>query len=432
MPRVTESTSLLINESKERHAEPKPAAKAPRLRSLDIFRGLTMVGMILVDNQGDWSNVWWPLDESPWIGLHPADCIFPTFCFLMGVSMTFALPSRIAPSPSVPNAWHFVKVIRRSILLFLIGLFFNIQATNFHQRFRVMGVLQRLGIVYLVTSLTYLLSRSHDLRRAICVACLVVYLIPMYAVPVTDAQWYCSRDTGDLASADCNFSGYLDRLVFGDYMIHPTDPEGIWSSWNAIATGFLGLELGVLVKRRRTQPTELFMQSSLYGFLLSGCGFLLGTWTPVIKKLWSTSFTILVGGLSALGFAVCLLLADIYEVHCMPPPGREDGLRTLLLRARAATMSASWRCLEWLGRNPLAVFVGMVFLEVVMICNVKVHSAHNADGSPMTLYDYCYQKGFASWISSPTVASLCFSLAHLVFWTATAGVLHWRRIFITM
>jgi predicted acyltransferase len=371
--------------------------KSARLLSLDVWRGIVMVGMILVDNQGDFAHVVWPLDESEWEGLHPADCIFPGFVFIMGMAISFAMSNSSARTPK-----NFFRIVRRSVLLFLIGMFLNAEARNFGPVWRIMGVLQRLGIVYLVVALSHFISPHPLLRRFIMVSCAGLYLFFLYGYPVTDLS--CDDATGRLDSPSCNASGFVDRKIFGSYMIHPTDPEGSVSTLNSIVTGFLGLELGLLVVAHRSDTDACYIRSSMWSLIVSLLGFWLGTWMPIIKKIWTTSFTLLVAGLTGLGFSFCLSIMDMF-----PNP----------------VTSAITRPALWLGRNPLAVFVGMVWLEVFLICNVKT-----ASGEPV--WNYIYEEGFSSWFHNPYWCSLLFSFAHLVLWVIIAGVLHRLRIFITL
>eukprot|EP00762_Andalucia_godoyi_P005475 ANDGO_08458.mRNA.1 heparan-alpha-glucosaminide N-acetyltransferase len=372
------------------------ATLGARLLALDVFRGATMVGMIIVDNQGDFSKpIFPPFDETEWEGIQLADCIFPSFLFIMGMSAAFSLSKK-------SKTWALLfNILRRAALLFLIGLWLNVQARKFKTPFRVMGVLQRLGIVYGVISLGAVFLNDAG-RRLVMFLFLALYAIVMYSIKVPD---YSDCDRGDL-SPTCNPSGYIDREVYGKYMIHPTDPEGLWSTLTSCVTGLFGYEFGLIWQRYKSKITmeRLCAMWMTFAFVLISCAYWLQYATPFNKKLWSVSFTLITSGFSGAVLCFCTALCDIF-------PSR------LVLRLVQP--------LRWLGTNPLVVFVGMVFLGVLFMDNITV-----SDGQ--TLWLYLYENMFKTWVASDQLANFLWSFVHVLLWTTVAGVLYKAKIFIRL
>jgi hypothetical protein len=147
------------------------------------------------------------------------------------------------------------------------------------------------------------------------------------------------------------------------------------------------------------------------GAILAGFG-----WNPVCKKIWSISFVFITSSIIAMCLFLCYVVFDVINVN---------GLHSAAFQQKQSTCSSS-SCLEklfqpcvWLGRNPLLVFLGMVFVEVVMLDNVHI------DGR--SLWKWTYDEAYASWIGDKTLASFLFAFTHLVIWTAISGILHWRK-----
>jgi predicted acyltransferase len=149
-----------------------------RILSLDIFRGLTMVGMILVDNQGDFNHVFWPLDESKWNGLRPSDTVFPSFIFIMGISIALIMPKWADLSRK--QVW---RIFRRVVVLFILGVYFNMQGSNFSSIFRIMGVLQRLSLTYGVAAFAHA-CLGVTLQRVLTGFLVFTYSMIMYVYDV--------------------------------------------------------------------------------------------------------------------------------------------------------------------------------------------------------------------------------------------------------
>src|SRR6266700_5515957 len=158
------------------------AARSGRLLSLDVLRGLTIAFMILVNNNGNEAQAYWPLKHAAWNGFTPTDLVFPTFLFLVGISTVYSTAARLAQGATRQSL--FLHVLRLSIILYLLGLVVN-SFPYFHlHTMRFYGVLPRIAICYLVTASLYLISPGWHSKVALVVAALVGYWIMMRFFPV--------------------------------------------------------------------------------------------------------------------------------------------------------------------------------------------------------------------------------------------------------
>jgi predicted acyltransferase len=367
-----------------------PAVVMPRLRSVDVFRGLTVAGMVIVNNPGDWNAVYWPLLHAEWNGWTPTDLIFPFFLFIVGVAIAF--------SPA--STGSLAGVFRRTAVIFGLGLFlagfpfFNVTT------WRVPGVLQRIAICYLaavvitrVTAPSGAETRAHIKRLAAAVAALVIgYAVLMLWVPVPGSH------AGDLSPSG-NLGAWLDRaLLKGHLWKAEWDPEGLLSTMPAIATTLLGVMAGLSIRRAATVASwrRALISSGIAGVVL---GLLWNSAFPINKSLWTSSYVLFTGGLAAVSLALCSLWCD------------ETG--------------SGWRIrtsepFVALGRNAILLFVlsglfarsiGIAMIDPVARVSVKT---------------WIYTNAFAPF-GSPKNASLLFALANLALLYALLTWLHWRR-----
>jgi len=278
----------------------KTGAVAERLVSLDAFRGATMALMVLVNNPGGPS--YWPLQHSAWNGWTPTDVVFPSFLWIVGVAMTLSLSRRMAAG--VSRGRLFGHAFRRAAILFACGLAtYAYPGLSFSTQ-RILGVLQRIAICYLIAAAIYLTTR---LRGQIIwiVSLLAGYWLMMTLIPVP------GYGPGHL-DVERNLAHYVDRVVLGSHNYLPTktwDPEGIVSTVPAIATVLLGIMAGRLLGLKRTlaeRTTWLF----LAGNLLIAAGLICNFWLPINKLLWTSSFSLFMAGLDFVVFAICLWLVD--------------------------------------------------------------------------------------------------------------------------
>ena len=282
----------------------------PRLAGLDIFRGLAVAGMILVNTPGSWSHLWWPLDHAEWHGWTPTDLVFPAFLFAVGVALALPFPRKVDNA-----AW--VKIARRTLLLIAIGWALQFLARPDLANFRIPGVLQRIGLCYaLAASLAILTAPTlADGRRglrpaailAAAVLALLVYWALLALVPVP------GYGPGQL-SPEGNLAGYVDRTLLTTAHIWSGgtdaagnvvyDPEGLLSTIPALANVLFGMLAAIAWQRA---PERATLRIALAGVALVAIGLLLHPLLPINKKLWTSSFALFTSGSSALLLALCML-----------------------------------------------------------------------------------------------------------------------------
>jgi len=267
-----------------------------RLLSLDAFRGLTVAGMILVNNPGDWGHIYAPLEHAPWNGWTPTDLIFPFFLFIVGVSITFAL-GQSAGSGSQEGVIG--KILKRSLTLFLLGLFLNFFPKFDITTVRIPGVLQRIALVYLACSLIFLKTTPRQ-QLYILAGLLVGYWFLLTVVPVPGVGYANLEPTTNLAA-------WLDRIIITPAHVYKAtkvwDPEGLLSTLPAISTGTLGLLVGTWLRSNRP-ATDKVAWLFTAGCLLTLAGLLWNGFFPINKALWTSSYVLLAGGLAMLGLAL--------------------------------------------------------------------------------------------------------------------------------
>ena len=204
-------------------------SSSPRLVSLDVFRGLTVVGMVLVNNPGSWSHIYWPLEHAEWNGWTPTDLIFPFFLFIVGVAIPFGLGKRVERGDKFRDL--FIKIAYRTAVIFLLGEFLA-GFPYFHlSTIRIPGVLQRIAVCYFLASLIFIKTKPRT-QALVALALLIVYFILMKHVA---APGYYA---GDL-SKEGSLASYIDRRVFGPHIWKQGivyDPEGILSTIGALGT----------------------------------------------------------------------------------------------------------------------------------------------------------------------------------------------------
>ena len=284
----------------------QPAAvTTKRLLSLDVFRGIDIAFMILVNNGGHYA--YWPLKHSDWNGWTPTDLVFPTFLFLMGTSLVFSMESRLARGESKKIlALH---TVRRFVILFLLGLVVN-GFPFFHLgTLRIYGVLQRIAICYLACSFLYLLDRRVTSKIVLLVAALLGYWALMRLVPVP-GYGVPGRDIPFL-DKNANIVAWLDRHIFPGRLYEGVrDPEGLLSNIPALGTALLGMLTAMWLRASAS------MERKCAGML--GCGVVLillaelwNPWFPINKKLWTSSYVLFAAGVSLLGLALCYWAIEI-------------------------------------------------------------------------------------------------------------------------
>ena len=285
-----------------------------RLLSLDFFRGLTVAGMILVNNPGDWGHIYAPLEHSKWNGCTPTDLVFPFFLFMVGVSVTFALSNRNADTTGHKKL--IIHIIRRALIIFLLGMALNLIGRFEFNTLRIPGVLTRIALVFLVISLIYI-KTTPATRVWLCFSFLVIYYLLMTVVPVP------GFGPANLEPAT-NLGAWLDRTLLTENHLWRTsrtwDPEGILSTLPALSTGLLGIMTGDWLRRKDKPEAEKVAWLFAAGFLSVIAGLIWDGFFPINKALWTSSFVLFTGGLAAMSLALCYWLIDVQGYKGITPP----------------------------------------------------------------------------------------------------------------
>lgn len=310
-----------------------------RLVSLDVFRGMTIASMMLVNNPGSWSHVYPPLRHAEWHGWTFTDTIFPFFLWIVGVAIPFSLSKRMEQGEAAGQL--FGKIVRRTLILIALGLFLNgfghvYRALFFDEgvahwmsdlwnTWRFPGVLQRIGICYFFTSIIVM---SHSVRGQMIwtAAFLVVYavLMSMGSMPGFPA--------GDL-SKEGNFSHYIDSMILGNHNWRSAktwDPEGIISTLPAISTCLFGVLTGHLLRMPKG-PEEKASWIFTAGALLMFAGQLIHLWMPINKPIWTSSYAVFMAGLAMIVFGVCYWLVDIRGYQRWAKPFAIYGMNAIVV-----------------------------------------------------------------------------------------------------
>lgn len=388
------STALEQAAVKERAAETaaKDAVPQPaRMLSLDAFRGITIAGMILVNNPGSWEAVYGPLRHADWNGWTPTDLIFPFFLFIVGVSITLALAGRVERGAKQRDIY--LKIIKRSLIIFALGLVIYGFPSYDLSTIRIPGVLQRIAVCYLFAGIIFLKTGWRG-QAAVAVALLLLYWIVMIAIP---APGYAA---GDL-SKEGNLAAYIDRLLLPGHIYTPVyDPEGILSTVPAIATTLFGVLAGQWMASRRDA-----MEKAAGLFVAGAAGIIIGwawgAWFPVNKALWTSSYTVLTAGMALQFLALCYWVIDI--------KGYKRWAYSFVV----------------FGVNALAVYV----LSSIVATIFDIWQFKLADGTAKSLKEISYDRLFASW-ASPVNASLMWAVSYVLLWYLLMWLLYRKKIFI--
>jgi predicted acyltransferase len=277
-----------------------------RLTSLDAFRGLTVASMILVNNPGDWGAIYPPLEHAAWSGWTFTDTIFPFFLWIVGVALTLSTAKRIEQGANREKL--LAHVVRRSVLIFALGLFLA-GFPYFHlTHIRIPGVLPRIAICYFIASLIFLYTKWRT-QVASIVVLFALYWLLMMLVPLPCAAT-------NRFDVNCNFARYVDGLLLSGHMWGQTkvwDPEGIVSTLPAIATTLFGVLTGTLLRQKFSSEKKAILLLGI-GAGLFALAQLANIWMPINKSLWTVSFSLLMAGLASIEFAVLYWIIDIREL----------------------------------------------------------------------------------------------------------------------
>ena len=354
-----------------------------RLVSLDAFRGAVMALMVLVNTPGDGGHTYAPLQHAEWDGWTITDVVFPSFVWIVGMAITLSLGKRLAAGED--KLQLMLSVARRAAIIYCLGLLVYLFPQFDFPHMRVLGVLQRIAICYLIASAIFLTTRLRG--RLIWIAGLLSgYWLLMKFAPVPE------YGAGYL-DVQRNFAHYVDRIVLGAHNYAHTktwDPEGIVSTLPAIATALFGIlagEIAVLRDAVSKRANWLFFS----GLLLIAAGLLCDQWLPINKKLWTSSFALFMAGLDFTLFSGFLLIADGmgYKRYFQP--------------------------LVIMGMNAISIYMASEILETVL--------------SMMNAREWIYTNVFLT-VASPENASLLFAISYVLLMFAIAYGMYRQRWFL--
>lgn len=372
-----------------------------RLMSLDIFRGLCVAGMIVVDNPGNDTKAYWPIMHADWNGWTPADFIFPSFLFLVGVSLVFSTASRLQRGQS--RSQILVHALWRTLLLIAIGFLVNaspIVGFDVHT-FRFEGVTQRIALCYLAAVALELWTGRRGQVIALA-ACIIGYWALMRFVPVP-GYGVPGRDI-PFMDPDRNLAAWLDRRLFMGHLYNVTrDPEGILHTIPAIGTTLSGVLAGHWLRSTKSQAAKAWGMF-LVGIVGLCAGMLWNRSFPINKNLWTSSFVLFTTGFALVFLALLYWILEIRQWR---------GTWTMPILV--------------LGMNAIAAFVA----DAVVYGPGYSFNAKGPNGTSMPWHEAA-QAYLESFRLSTPAASLVYSLAALAFCWMLLWLLWRKRVFIKL
>jgi predicted acyltransferase len=394
-----------------RLADDTPTPGGRRLESLDVFRGLTIAGMILVNNPGS-ENSYWPLDHADelmlahpsgwypgkaWIdanGWTPTDLIFPFFLLIVGTSMMLSFAARQSRGAS---RMELIKhAVKRSALILLIGYAIRILPFFQFSHMRYPGVLQRIAVVYLFASAITLWTASRG-RIVWIIGLLAGYFAVSRLIPVPGcdhAEWFAQIKT-----QHCTLAGFIDhKLMAGHLYRRDFDPEGLLSTLPAIATTLLGTLAGEFLRSGAS------LSQKVRGLIIAGvagvvAGYAWHPWFPINKPLWTSSYVLFTAGASCLTLALCWWLIEMRDWRGWAKP------------------------FLWLGSNAIVAYALSTFASKLGSI-IKVSSGAQS----VNVQNWIYFHWFDPFANEQN-ASLAFAISYLAVWTFVAWAMYRKKIF---
>ncbi len=309
------------NETQENQAPASPVATPQeRILSVDVLRGFDMfwlvggaglvLGIIKLFGPGAEQLLAPQLEHAEWEGFHFYDLIFPLFVYMIGMSLTFSL-GRLQQQKGTWGAYK--RLLRRFVLMFLMGVFYYGGMQHELQDVRWLGVLQRLALCYLFGGIIYLHFKPRGMA-IICAAILIIYWLWLSFVPVPGVGH-------PSLTWEANWAAYVDSILLPGHPHYGTwDPEGLLSTIPSVASCLLGVFAGLLIKDKSLSHGKKFTYLLVAGTAMVILGFLWGLQFPVIKRVWTSSYVLVAGGYSTLLLAFFLLLIDILKIRFWVQP----------------------------------------------------------------------------------------------------------------
>ncbi len=363
---------------------------AQRLIALDVMRGLTIALMIMVNTPGSWSYVYPPLLHSKWHGCTPTDLVFPFFLFIVGVSMWFSL-KKFEKGITKKSLY---KVLKRASIMFLLGLFLNAFPYFDFENLRVLGVLQRIAIAYLIGALLCMQFNYKQLLVIFISILLGYWGLLFFGSP---------EDPYELPS---NLVLKLDLLLFGENHIYkgfgiPFDPEGLLSSIPSVATLLIGYFSARIIDLSLDTMDSIKKLLSI-GAITIAIAVVWSFLFPINKALWTSTYVLYTGGLAMVFLAFLLWLIDVHNFKKWATPFLH------------------------FGTNPLAIYMfsGIYVETIIYFITIK-----NSKGELVSGYNYLFTDVFAP-IAGNMNGSLLFAVVHIIFFWFITYILYKKKIFI--
>ncbi len=356
-----------------------------RIISVDIFRGLTIVLMILVNTPGTWSHVYAPLLHAKWHGYTPTDLVFPFFLFIVGTSIAFAYQNKTASSAT------YRKIIVRSLKLIGLGLFLGAFMISFpfikdFESIRFPGVLQRIGVVFFFAAILFM-NFNWKTLIGICFTFLVGYWLLMTYVPVEGVASTFDRAPNNLAN-------YLDVKIFGTHNYKSDyDPEGFLSTLPSIATSLLGIFTGLILTSKREKKEMVLLGLGVVILIL---GYLWDIIFPINKALWSSSFVLVTAGWANIFLGLIYYFSDVRDVKF-------------------------GSIFKYVGANAITIYFLSSFISKIM-GQIKVGET--------SLHGWIFQNVYTHDFMTLELSSLLYGLTVVGFYMILAYIMYRKKIFI--
>lgn len=378
-----------------------------RYYSLDVFRGATVALMILVNNPGSWGHIFGPLKHAPWHGATPTDLVFPFFLFAVGNAMAFVMPRFEQAGPSV--FWK--KVIKRTVLIFAIGLFLNwspfvkwegesIVAKTW-ENIRILGVLQRIALCYFFASVIVFYAKT---RGAFVISGILLLLYWLICLLL--------GAPGDPYSLTGWFGTQIDIKLLGVTHIYkgegvPFDPEGLPSTVAAVVQVIFGFLVGQYIQQKG-KSYEMLSNLLIAGLVLVFTGYCWDMVFPINKKIWTSSYTLYTTGLAILVLSTLIYLIEFKE-----------------------NKGAWGRFFDVFGKNPLFIFVLSGFLPRVLgMFRWVDHVSPEGQNVYTSAFPWFYQHICKDISTDLRVGSLVYALCMILMYWSIVYMLDKKKIYI--
>lgn len=305
-----------------------------RLYSIDAFRGFDMLflaglmGMIssacLLFPSGEQSALFAQMDHAVWNGFHVCDVIFPTFLFIAGMSWPFSYESKV--SKGLSRGKIYLQILRRFVILFLLGLVYNGLLQNFRlSELRTYSVLGRIGFCWAVSCVLFM-NFGRKTRELIAAVLLIGYYVLLRFVPVPGAQGL------DPLSLEGNLVGYVDRQLGISTLYNEVfDPEGVLSNMSAIVTAMLGVFTGELLHDTRVSDRGKIVRMLVSAASMIVVGLVWSRWFPVNKSLWTSTFVLVAGGVALALFSLFYYIIDVRGYRKWAFPFKVVGMNSITI-----------------------------------------------------------------------------------------------------